>query len=152
MGYKLARPEPGDFLSDGRESLVVAANAEQAKGFFEVEYGARPDFVHPRIARGRIVYQRDIDNGDSEKGAKAGDTTFGFSRDDGRRLVGSEFRVWAVGPIKPGWMIRPLGFKGDGFAVIVGNEKVGEAPTYERADRLRQEAEQKVVEAWKKEQ
>lgn len=150
MGYKLVRPGLGEFLDNAGEPLVVAGDAEYAKKFFAAESGQRPEFVHSQIARGRIVYQRDIDRGDCPKGTEPGSTVFEFSRDDGRTLASGEIRVWQKGPLKPNWMIKPLGFKGDGFAVIVEGEKVGEATTYDKANLLREQAEKNWIKRWKR--
>lgn len=150
--YTLVRPRPGEFLYEDGKLLVLADDAEQAKDCFDREYGERPEFVHSLIAHGRLVYARDIETGDCHEGAAAGDTTFSFSRDNGRKLARGEFRVWERGPLRPGWVIKPIGLKGDGFTVVVGGQKVGEAKTYPSADRLRQQAEKKCIEAWEKEQ
>lgn len=150
--YALVRPILGQFIYEDDEPLVVANDGERAKDFFEQEYGERPEFVHSQIGYGRLVYARDIERGECHEGAAPGDTTFRFSRDNGRKLARGEFRVWARGPLRPGWVIKPTGFKGDGFTVIVGGQKIGEAKSYPSADRLRKQGEKRCIEAWKNEQ
>lgn len=107
--YRLRLPGPGDYLhSDDGTDAFVAETADEARDYFEDYHGERPEWVHSHIARGRIVYKRDIDGGDVHEDAEPGDTTFDYLTDDGRELRAYEVRVWEIGTPRVSWSIHPL--------------------------------------------
>ena len=110
--YKLSLPGPGEYLhSDDGTVAFIADTAEEAKALFEDWHGERPEWVHSHIARGRIAYKSDVENGDVHDGCEPGDTTFDYLSDDGRELHPSEIRVWEIGPPRVFWSIQPLPFE-----------------------------------------
>ena len=109
--YKVRLPADGDLLYDegGSPDAVVAHTRELAVEIFRDELDAEdPVLIYPEIARGYVLYKRDIDNGDGWEGAEPGDTAFTYRPDRGDALADNEVRVWMLGPPPVSWQMQPL--------------------------------------------
>lgn len=107
--YKLRVPEAGDWLYGDGDDAVVADTREQARESFEEERGEPAPYLHSYIGRCRVVYKRDVENGDAHEDAEPGDTTVDYCRDDDRELAWSECRVWVLGPpTLAHWEMKPI--------------------------------------------
>jgi hypothetical protein len=99
--YKLRPFEQGDELRNDDGTIgIVADTIDVARDCFRdhTEDGEPPIYLHSLIGRLRIVYKRDVDNGDCHEDAEPGDTTIdGCARDDGRELRPDEVRWWELG-------------------------------------------------------
>lgn len=96
--YNLRVPSPGDFLYGDGDRSIVADTVEDAREFWFDDTDEVEIYWHSYIGRCRIVYARDVENGDAHDEAEAGDTTVEYAADDGRDLRDGEVRVW-----EPGW-------------------------------------------------
>ncbi len=94
--YKLNVPAAGDMLY-GDENAIVADTIEEAREWWEDDDDEPCPYLHSYIGRCRIVYARDVENGDFHEDAEAGSTTVDYLPDNGRELAENEVRVWLRG-------------------------------------------------------
>lgn len=99
--YKLRIPQTGDMLY-GDERAIVADTLDAAREAWEQEEGEAVVYLHPHIGRCRVVYARDVENGECHDDAEAGDTTVDYLTDTGRELAENEVRCWERGG--PSWL------------------------------------------------
>lgn len=104
--YKLRPVEYGETVwLDTGDMCAVAETIEEARDLF-AEHDDRPMYLHPAVAVHRIVYARDIEDGDCHDGAEPGDTTFTVR--DGDPTHDSDRRVWMLGaPALCTWRMTP---------------------------------------------
>lgn len=105
--YKLRIPQTGDVLyGDGR--AIVADTLDEARAEWEHEDCEPVIYLHSSIGQCRVVYARDVENGECHEDAEAGDTTVDYMPDTGRDLAANEVRCWERGGPSWRWDMRPL--------------------------------------------
>src|ERR1700756_149501 len=138
--YKLRLPGEGDYLDCEGEPVYVGESAADALTFYTDEYEyLEVEWVHPEILRGRIVYARDIENGDCHEDSVPGDSTFDYVTSDPvnalRPLCDGEVRTWPAGAWRPHWVIEPEWSTGSfGYCVMVVGKIIGQFATMEEAE------------------
>lgn len=106
--YKLSVPENGATLY-GDDTAIVADTIEEARDYWEDWDGEPAIYLHSYVGVCRIVYKRDVDNGDCHEDAEPGDTTLDYVDDTGQDLGPNEVRVWMRGaPHLCHWRMEPL--------------------------------------------
>lgn len=107
--YTLRVPGQGDVLYGDDGEAVVADSIDLAREVFRDELGEDDwIYVHSDVGRCRLVYARDVENGDCHEDAEPGDTTVDYIRDTGRELASNEIRIWQLGPPRWSWRQEPL--------------------------------------------
>lgn len=104
--YKLSVPQTGDMLH-GEVDAAVADTIDEARVIFEDYDGEPCIYLHSHIGLCRVVYARDVDNGDCHDDAEPGDTTIDHEPDDGRELATHEIRYWERGAPSIDWRMTP---------------------------------------------
>jgi hypothetical protein len=100
--YTLRLAEPGTFLYGEDGPWAVADTIADARAMLAecTQDGREPIFLHPLVARGRVVYAADIENGECHEDAEPGDTTYDFARVpdlDTWEPRGGEVLCWQLG-------------------------------------------------------
>lgn len=117
--YKLRVPDAGTMLyGDGQ--AMVADTLDEARELWEDYTGEFHVCMHSYIGRCRIVYARDVEQGECHEDAEPGDTTLDYLADDGRALLDSEVRVWEPGVVVPWVGTERMDPVGDAATMPVG--------------------------------
>lgn len=127
--YKLRPVEYGQVIElDDGELCAFAETIAEARDLFDDWTGERPMYLHSAVASYRVVYARDIEDGECHEDAEPGDTTFTIHEGDPRRE--SDRRVWMLGaPRLCSWRIvtvkRPLDPQEIPVGASILHERIG---------------------------
>lgn len=156
--YKLRLVGDGEYLHGEYGLIYIGASAEDALDFYIEEGIARaPEiWVHPEILGGRIVYARDVEDGNCHEDAEPGSTTYDLMTADPdtalRPLRPGEVRAWPRGAWQPNWRYGPVDWSVTAYQATVAGVSLGE--DFESRDAARAAVQSRcaeLIDAWKAE-